>query len=90
MHPRFNQPPQPEEAESEALPFYNTFALKDGHVLAEELRRYEIPFEVEFDDGISRVNPHFGSGGHEATMSLYIADQHRPILDDLVKLHFHQ
>lgn len=69
--------------------FYQTFSLKDGHLLVQELEKYELPFEVELNDGIDAVNARFGSGGDKASLSLYIEDVNRDILDDLVKLHFH-
>ena len=70
--------------------FYQTFSLKDGHLLVQELEKYELPFEVELNDGIDDVNARFGSGGDKATLSLYVEDVNREILDDLVKLHFHR
>ena len=55
----------------------------------QELEKYELPFEFELNDGIGDVDARFGSGGDKATLSLYIEDVNRDILDDLVKLHFH-
>lgn len=87
-HPPLAQDAEETEDDS-PFKYYNTFSLKDGHLLAQELEKYEIPFEVEFDDGISSTEARFGSGGSKATMTLYIEDLNREILDDLIKLHFH-
>ena len=80
---------EPDEDVVSPFRFYQTFSLKDGHLLVQELEKYELPFEVELNDGIDDVNARFGSGGDKATLSLYIEDVNRDILDDLVKLHFH-
>ena len=90
--------PSPEKSEPDEEPggdavstfhFYQNFSLKDGHLLVQELEKYELPFEIELNDGIEDINARFGSGGDKATLSLYIEDVNRDILDDLVKLHFH-
>ena len=69
--------------------YYNSFNLKDGHLLAGELEKLELPFEIEFHDGIEPGVNRFGNGGNNAGVTLYIEDQNRDILDDLVRLHFH-
>ncbi len=69
--------------------YYNTFNLKDGHLLASELEKLELPFEVTLDDGIEAEVTQFGNGGNNASMTLYIEEDYRDILDDLVRLHFH-
>ncbi len=76
-------------ASDERFKYYNTFNLKDGHLLASELEKLELPFEVELDDGIEPGVDRFGHGGNNASMTLYIEDSYRDILDDLVRLHFH-
>ncbi len=68
---------------------YNSFELRDGKILVDELEQLGIPFEIELDDGIRDVDFRFGSAGQMARMTLYIRDADRDILDDLVKLHFH-
>lgn|GEM_PF-3500838 len=73
----------------EVFQYYNTFNLKDGHLLASELEKLELLFEVEFNDGIEAEVTRFGNGGNNASMSLYIEEEYRDILDDLVRLHFH-
>jgi len=79
----------PDVDEDEAFQYYNTFNLNDGHLLASELKKLEIDFRVEINDGISSVDERFGSAGARATMCLYIEEEYRDILDDLVRLHFH-
>jgi hypothetical protein len=76
-------------SDDERFQYYNTFNLKDGHLLASELEKLELPFEVEFDDGIEPGVNRFGNGGNNAGMTLYIEETYRDILDDLVRLHFH-
>jgi hypothetical protein len=44
---------------------------------------------VEFDDGIDPTATRFGNGGNNASMTIYIEETYRYILDDFVKLHFH-
>ena len=91
-HPCPEKPePDGEPGEDAVSPFhfYQTFSLKDGHLLVQELEKYELPFEFDLNDGIGDVDARFGSGGDKATLSLYIEDVNRDILDDLVKLHFH-
>jgi hypothetical protein len=79
-----------DETESdERFKYYNTFNLKDGHLLASELEKLELPFEVEFTDGIDPGVTRYGNGGNNASMAFYIEDTYRDILDDLVRLHFH-
>lgn len=73
----------------ERFQFYNTFNLKDGHLLASELEKHEIPFQVEFDDGIEPEVTRYGNSGNNASMTIYIEDNYRDILDDFVKLYFH-
>lgn len=76
-------------AGEERFQYYNTFNLKDGHLLASELEKLEIDFEVEFDDGIEPEVTRFGNHGNNASRTLYIEADYRDILDDLVRLHFH-
>lgn len=85
------QPPTDEQTGGTG-PFerYADFTLRDGDILVRELEKLNLPFEVELDGGISRVDERFGSYGHEAKMVLYIEWRNREILDDLVKLHFHK
>jgi hypothetical protein len=73
----------------ERFQYYNSFSLKDGHLLASELEKHEIPFQVEFNDGIDPAATRFGNGGNNASMTIYIEETYRDILDDFVKLHFH-
>lgn len=73
----------------ECFQYYNTFNIKDGHLLASELEKHEIPFQVEFDDGIDPEATRYGNGGNNASIAIYIEDTYRDILDDFVKLHFH-
>ena len=88
---RVKPPPGPGERERDPDGFriYDTFPLRDGHLLASELERLGIPFEVDLDDGIDDVDWRFGSNGDKATLSIFLAEQDFEILDDLVKLHFH-
>jgi len=79
----------PEIKEDERFQAYTTFALKDGHLLVSELEKLEVDFEIEIDDGISSGNESFGSSGDRATMTIYIEEKYRDVLDDLVKIHFH-
>lgn len=74
----------------ERFQYYNTFNLKDGHLLAFELEKLELPFELSFDDGIDPEVTRYGNGGNNASMTLYIEETYRDILDDLVRLHFHE
>ena len=76
-------------ATGERFQYYNTFNLRDGHLLASELEKHEIPFELEFDDGIEPEITRYGNHGNNASMSIYIEEDYRDILDDFVKLHFH-
>mgnify|MGYP005853561925 CR=1 FL=1 len=71
---------EPDEDVVSPFHFYQTFSLKDGHLLVQELEKYELPFEVELNDGIDDVNARFGSGGDKATLSLYIEDANRDVL----------
>ena len=70
---------------------FNTYQLKDGHLLISELEKYQVPFQVEFNDGIkggALDHREINAGAH-ATISIYIEEQNWEILSDLVKLHFH-
>ena len=73
----------------ERFQYYNTFNLRDGHLLASELEKHEIPFQVEFDDGIEPEATRYGNHGNNAGMTIYIEETYRDILDDFVKLYFH-
>lgn len=94
--PKLNPPllpvPPPEEASSSGdsrFHFYNTFNLRDGRLLVEELEKLGLPFEIELNDGVQDVNVQFGSAGQMARMTIYIEPENADILDDLVRLHFH-
>ena len=77
-------------ATEDRFQYYNTFNLKDGHLLVSELEKLDLPFEIEFDDGIEPTATRYGNGGNNAGMRLYIEAENRDILDDLVRLHFHE
>ncbi|MCC5806478.1 MAG: hypothetical protein JJU00_09145 [Opitutales bacterium] len=82
-------PGEGDELSPDGFRRYNSFELRDGKILVDELEQLGIPFEIELDDGIRDVDFRFGSAGQMARMTLYIRDADRDILDDLVKLHFH-
>ena len=75
----------------EHFKLFNTFQLKDGHLLISELEKYQVPFQVEFNDGIQSgvLNHREINAGGLATISIYIEEKNWQILSDLVKLHFH-
>ena len=70
---------------------FNTYQLKDGHLLISELEKYKVPFQVEFHDGINggALDHREINAGGLATISIYIEEKNWEILSDLVKLHFH-
>ena len=70
---------------------FNTYQLKDGHLLISELEKYKVPFQVEFSDGIKggALDHREINAGSLATISIYIKEKNWQILSDLVKLHFH-
>ncbi|MEM0966730.1 MAG: hypothetical protein AAGJ81_11330 [Verrucomicrobiota bacterium] len=83
---------QPDGIEEDEGPFqfYSTFSIRDGHTLASELKALQVPFEVELDDGIESVDVRYGSAGDQATMTIFIEEENRDILDELVAAHFHK
>lgn len=81
-------PPGYEREVDDPMPLYGTFSLRDGHKIASDLKRNEIPFAVEFNDGIEKVSEAFGSGGHEATLSLYVEERHWGVVRDIIEVRF--
>lgn len=82
------EPPGFERDADDPLPLYGTFPLGDGHKIASDLKRNNIPFAVEFDDGIEQVAAALGSGGHEATLSLFVEETYWDVVNDIIRIRF--
>lgn len=82
------EPPGYERDVDDPLPLYGTFSLRDGHKIASDLKRNGIPFAVELNDGIEEVDAAFGSGGSEASLSLFIAEDYWEIVNDIIEIRY--
>lgn len=81
--------PETEDHASGKFPLFGTYALKDGHQIASDLKRNQIPFEVEMQSGIDEVSVQFGSGGDCATMSIYVAEENWEVVNIIIEERFH-
>ncbi len=81
-------PPPNEDEDEDGLTLYGTFGLQDGHAIASDLKRHNIPFKVSMDSGIDQVDPRFGSGGSCAEMSLYVAEDNWEIVNDIIEVRY--
>ena len=77
------------EPDEEGFVLFETYQLKDGHAIASDLEENDIPFRVSMDSGIGGVDERFGSGGSNASFSLYIRDEDREIVNQVVQVRFH-
>lgn len=81
-----------EESGEEGFKLFGSFPLKDGNLLISELGKANIPFQVEFKDGIEggvleifRVK-----AGHLASVNIYIEENNWGMLNKLVEQYYHQ